>query len=325
MTYDPPRSEPEELAELIDINVDFATKMACPAIRSEHGKGIADLRASFTVLDHLPTNLRQGLFAKPAQFDATVRFSNSAAENDAKRDTHGMAIKVTNVPMETAPKDAKDQRFQDFILLDCPTFVMGDLRDYIPFNRAFLDAKISVSGKLHLAWLLLTHPKRIRPLLRMALNKANGPLSTGYWSTTPYNLGKQVVKYKVQPIDPERPHPKIRGVDGRRDALRRHLAKTSGRFAFGVLVQTDPARQPIDAPEQDWEDNGAQFHALAEITVLAGQPVEAPKDIENRLTFSPGHASVEHAPLGAINRARVAIYSAASRTRKAAFEKEHMS
>ena len=322
MTYRANRSEAEDLAELVDINVAFAGRMACPAKRSEHGKGIADLTATFTVLDHIEKEYRVGLFAQGGSYETTVRFSNSAMQNDAKRDAHGFAMKLHGVPMDSAPVDEDGRRVQDFILLDCPTFVMGDLAQYIPFNRAFLDAKLTLRGKLDMALLLLKNPKRILPLLRLALIRANAPLSASYWSTTPYRLGDHVVKYKVFPIKPQHPLPRIRGEDGRRDALRRHLASAPGLFSFGVLIQTNPAKQPIDAPEVDWEENGASFIALAEIYIPQDQPVEAPEDVENALAFSPGHSAREHFPLGAINRARVAIYAAASRTRQQAAQRE---
>jgi hypothetical protein len=44
--------------------------------------------------------------------------------------------------------------------------------------------------------------------------------------------------------------------------------------------------------------------------------------VENALAFSPGHAAAEHFPLGAINRARVAIYAAASHARQAARDRQ---
>lgn len=313
-----PRSDIEVIKELVDINVDFAARTGCPARRTEHGKGVAVVRATFTVVDHIAQDLALGLFARPATYDALIRFSNSATDNDAARDTHGFAMRVQGVPMPTAPRGTDGAGFQDFILLDSPIFVMGDLPGYVPFNDAFLEAKISLRGKLRLAWLCLRNPSRLPPLLRMGLNRANAPLGTSYWSTTPYRLGPRVVKYKLVPIDPEHPRPRIRGRNGRRSALRDHLARQPGLFKFGVLLQDDPKSQPIDAPQVDWEAQGARFHPLAEIRIARDQPVEALPDVENGLAFSPGHAAAEHFPLGAINRARVAIYSAASRTRQEA-------
>ncbi len=321
MTKLPPMSEAEELKRLVDINVDYVARSPYPTQRSEHGKGVADLRATFTVLDHVPTDFQIGLFAQPGPYEAIIRFSNGAKQNDSKRDTHGMAIKVLNVPMRTAPKGDDGIPFQDFIMLDSPIFVMGSVRNYIPFNQWFLEAKISFYGKLRLGLLLLQNLRWVRSVLRLALHKANAPLSTNYWSTTPYQLGSHVVKYKAMPIGPAEAPP-ISGENGRRVALRRQLDKGPGVFSFGIILQTNPETQPIENPRIDWEEQGAAFTALAEIHIPSEQSVEAPLDLENALSYSPGHASVEHFPLGAINRARVAIYSAGRRARLAAFSKK---
>lgn len=317
----PPKTEVQAISDLVDINVDYGARSTYPARRSEHTKGVADLKATFTVLDQLPSEYRVGLFAAPGSYDAMVRFSNSAMMQDSKRDTHGMAMRVVGVPMETAPKGDDGRRMQDFIMLDSPIFVMGNLGKYIPFNAAFLEAKISLKGKLQLAWLLIKNLRYLPALLRLALNPANAPLSTNYWSTTPYKLGDLVVKYKVQPIGPNRPAPRIWGANGRRTALEKQLAWGPGLFSFGVLVQTNKTTQPLEKPQVDWEDHGARFVPLAEISIPSDQEVAAPPDIENELGFSPGHAAVEHFPLGAINRARVAIYAAAQEARRRAHDR----
>ncbi|NNE52099.1 MAG: hypothetical protein HKN30_06815 [Sulfitobacter sp.] len=315
-----PASDAEVLAELIDINVDYVAKSPYPAQRSEHGKGVADLEGEFRVPGDLPPQFRIGVFAEPRSFPATIRFSNGAVQNDGKRDTHGLAIKLHDVDLPTAPKDADGRGFQDFILLDSPIFIMGGIRPYVPFNRLFLEAKVSLWAKLKFGLYLLRHLPLIRPVLRLALNKANAPLSTPYWSTTPYRLGDMVVKYKVVPLSPHRPGPRISGFNGRRDALREQLDRAPGVLSFGVLVQTDPRKQPLEDPTVDWEDMGVRFQALAELHIPSDQPVAAPSDRENALSYSPGHAAWEHFPLGAINRARVAIYAAAKKARRAAFD-----
>lgn len=323
MTYRTPQTEPEQLSELIDINVDFVAKSPYPTQRSEHGKGVADMQGTFTVPEGLPIELRQGLFAHPGTYPATIRFSNGAVQKDNKRDTHGFAVKVHDVPLETAPVDEAGRSFQDFIMLDSPIFVMGGLADYIPFNRAFMDAKVSLLGKLQLGWLLLCNLRWVKPVLRLALNRPNAPLSTNYWSTTPYQLGPHVVKYKAVPQNRTGPAPRIYGANGRRNALRKQLASGPGVFAFGVLKQTDPKTQPIEDPSVDWEDFGVAYYHLADIEIPSDQIVEAPAAMENALTYSPGHAAREHFPLGAINRARTAIYAAARAARLRAVDKEH--
>ncbi|MFT7596405.1 MAG: hypothetical protein ACI8R4_003740 [Paracoccaceae bacterium] len=318
MTVDP-RSDPEVLAELIDINVDYVAKSPYPTQRSEHGKGVADLTGEFRVLDNVPDRFRVGVFAEPRRYPTTIRFSNGAVQRDNKRDTHGLAIKLHNVTLPTAPMDEDGRAFQDFILLDSPIFIMGGIRPYVPFNRLFLASKISLLAKLKFGIYLLEHLNLVPAVLCLALNKPNAPLSTPYWSTTPYRLGDHVVKYKVVPLSNHYPAPRIVGPNGRRNALREQLDRAPGGLAFGVLLQTDADKQPIEDPSINWEDYGATFHPLAELHIPTDQPVESPPEVENDLSYSPGHAASEHFPLCAINRARVAIYAAAKNARRQAF------
>src|SRR4030095_6244780 len=47
--------------------------------RDAHAKGYAALKAEFTILDNLPEELAQGIYAHPGKHEAVVRFSNGAA------------------------------------------------------------------------------------------------------------------------------------------------------------------------------------------------------------------------------------------------------
>lgn len=322
MLYDPPKSEPELIRDLVDVNLEFVSHMKCPHLRSEHGKGVADVKAVVTILEHIPDHLQTGLFKSPGEYEAIIRFSNSAKFKDNERDTHGMAMKVFGVPMDTAPVGEDGVRFQDFIMLDSPFFPMGDLKPYIPFNADFLEAKYDLMGKLKLFGMLITRPKVFWQTLQLALRRPNAPLATSYWSTTPYQLGdSQVVKYKAVPIRGGALPPPIVGPQGRRDALKRDLAQGPGLMTFGVIVQDNPETQPVEDPSVDWEKAGADFVPVAEIRIPSDQPVDAAPEVENALRFNPGHAAHEHFPLGAINRARVAVYNAASRMRQAEMAK----
>lgn len=317
MTELPPMTESEAIKRLVDINVDYVKRSPYPAQRSAHGKGVADVRAVFEVLDNIPQECKVGLFERPGTYSAIVRFSNGAKQNDSHRDIHGMAVKVLDVPMLTGPKGDDGISVQDFIMLDSPVFIMGSLRSYIPFNHWFLEANVSLKAKLRLGLLVIKNLRWVRTLMRLALHKVVAPLSTSYWSTTPYQLGSHVVKYKAIPVNPATA-PAITGENGRRVALRKQLEKGPGVFRFGVLLQTNPETQPIENPRIDWEENGVEPTVLAEIRITPEQEIEAPVELENALTFSPGHASEEHYPLGAINRARIEIYAAARRARLAA-------
>ena len=317
MTARCPLSEPEKIKALVDIMTDFSQETPTPDLRSEHPKGVADVTARFRVLDHLPEECRVGLFAEAGEYDAVIRFSNSAAMRDDQRDTHGMAVQVKGVPMATSPCNAAGETIQDFILIDSPTFVIGDLGTYVPFAEAFMQAKLNLMGKLKMGLLVLQNLTLLPGLMRLGLKRPNAPLGTPYWSTTPYRLGDLRVKYKAVPIGSPPSPTAIRGREGRRKALARQLAIGPGLFSFCVIISDNRTSQPIDDPSVDWEETGARVVPLAEIHI-PDQAVDAPPELEDALGFSPGHASREHAPLGEMNRARVAIYAAARAARQKA-------
>ena len=66
--------------------------------RGQHPKQHGWVRAKFQVLDDVPAEYKVGLFAKPAIYDALIRFSNGPQRTDRDRGAQGMAIKLIGVP-----------------------------------------------------------------------------------------------------------------------------------------------------------------------------------------------------------------------------------
>src|SRR5579862_8452190 len=89
--------ERQATEELVRINIGAADSTPCYAKRGQHPKHHGCVAATFTVLDGVPSDLRQGLFAKPQSFDALIRFSNGRQQYDRRADAHGMAIKLLHV------------------------------------------------------------------------------------------------------------------------------------------------------------------------------------------------------------------------------------
>src|SRR3954451_14122532 len=67
--------------------------------RDVHVKSHGCVRGEFRVLENLPADLSQGLFARPGAYTAFVRFSNSApwVQPDVVPDGRGLAIQVEGV------------------------------------------------------------------------------------------------------------------------------------------------------------------------------------------------------------------------------------
>jgi hypothetical protein len=297
--------------------------------RAQHPKHHGCVGASFVVASDVPEDLRHGVFAKPGQtFTALVRFSNGRAQDDSEADAHGMAIKLLDVEGKRL-KDLEWQTSQDFVLVDDELFFSGKLDEYEKINRAIADgqesfatqllpkalAKILVGVKLKIA----TKPEDgkgrigegehdvVDALRAFAGQKPSSPLASHYWSTTPYRLGDQVVKYMaVSGRAWERRAEEV-GPSYLAEALTRELAQGGISFEFVVHVHSNEKLHPIDEPDVSWSQNGARTVRLARIDIPP-QEVASGSVRAERIVMSPWNCLEAHEPLGKINLARRDVY-----------------
>lgn len=299
--------ERRAIEQLVCTNLRTVKDLPGLARRGPHTKHHGCVSAIFRVRANIPNDLRHGLFAKPGDFQALIRLSSAVGDNDRKGDVHGFAIKVLGVPGLKMLKGREQESAQDFVLIDTETFLTGDPVPYELFNRLEKTLPRLVRWVSFVRMLLFHFPVMVR-LVRTKLKSKglSSLLGTSYFSTTPYALGPNRVKYVVQP----RETAERRGVDspeGLGDALETALAQGERVFDFGVDIQNDRGRQPIEDPSVNWREAGAEREWIAEI-VIPMQSVDRTAPRAENLTFSPWHTLPEHEPLGYINRARRTVY-----------------
>src|ERR1700733_8242906 len=90
--------------------------------RGQHGRIHGCVRATFQVLDNIPTKYKVGIFATPGTYQAAIRFSSGPQPNDRIPGAQGMAIKLIGIPGRKILKKQADATTHDFILLDFPVF-----------------------------------------------------------------------------------------------------------------------------------------------------------------------------------------------------------
>ena len=272
--------------------------------RDAHPKTLGVLAGSFTVEAGLPAALRLGVFSEPRRFDCWVRLSNASAklQPDTVPDLRGLAIKL----LYTSGRNGRAAPLgQDFVLLSHPTMPLGTVqlfRDLVYYSaeRSMLQLLLKFIATGRLGVLRQLQAARICP---------SSVLDIPYWSTTPYRFGaKREVKYSVLPTSDDRsPQFGARGDDYLSAAMAAHLGAQEASFDFCVQL-----RQP-DMPLEDaavrWDESVSPFLKVATLQVPR-QQVRTPEReaLGEALSFSPGNAWPEHAPLGGINRARVLIY-----------------
>jgi hypothetical protein len=294
-----------------------------PMLRGQHAKAHGCVDATLTVDANLPAALRRGVFATPAQFRSIVRFSNgdSMVKADRDKDVRGMAIKLLGVPGPTLLDDTASAATQDFLLINHPTLMARNVLTYADLlKRANSGNQVSLLTfflSLNLAdWEL----RGLTTLFAMVSHTTANPLEVRYWSTTPYLLGEQAVKYSARPCHAPASQviPSGAGDDYLREALTGSLRTGSACFELLVQVQTDPRAMPIEDPSVEWSETTAPFHKVATLEIPS-QQVDAPGRAQacEKLSYTPWHALTAHRPLGGINRARKAVYKAIATMRHA--------
>jgi len=307
----PAENEQALIEELVRINVGTISDVEKGrAKRKQHTKHQGLVEASFTVLDDVPARLRHGIFADPGRYKALIRFSNGRQTDDRLADAHGMAIKLLDVPGLKLLDGRESETTHDFVLVDHEVFFLDGMAEYAAFNKAAAAAQAGfLAEKLFKVKLILFQLGLARRIKVFAGQTPASPLNGPYWSSTPYRLGPHAVKYKVVAASglgqsTEQP---VKDEDGLSKALVSHLEANSAGFDFGVHLQTDANRHPVEDSTVNWSQAGAEFFKLARIDIPK-QKVDPGAALAENLVFSPWHALEEHRPLGAINRGRRAVY-----------------
>ncbi len=283
--------------------------------RALHHKGHGIFEAKLEIAGDLPEHARHGLFAKPATYEALVRYSNGAGKIQADKvgDVRGIAVKVLGVA-------------GDKVLGDAPTQdLLAILSSATPFRTA--DEFVAVvwatrSPPLALFRLLGSLGLRAFPLVRKLVAGFKQPpaslASKRFFSAVPIQCGPYAVRFAFTPV----------ATDGGELAAGSYAEDLEARLrrgpvAYELALQffVDEAHTPIEDASVDWDSPYVTVGKL----VIAQQDAasERGKRLAERgeaLAFDPWHALVAHRPLGGMMRARKHAYFASTRTREAAAE-----
>jgi hypothetical protein len=306
-----------QIAAVIGGTVAKDQKETGSAHRDAHAKAHGCVRAQFRVNEHLPPELRQGVFQEGREYRSWIRYSNGSgrAAKDSEGDGRGMAIKLLGVQ---GPKLSDDEKAtQDFLMINAPVFFVRDAADYVEFSKAAAAGKpfsFFIHGLNPFRWRF----RELRNALTLIRKRTDNPLDIRYWSLAPYMLGESgPMKYSARPCaaapleKTDRKNPNYL-----RDAMSARLKTSSACFEFMVQLRTDPSRQPVEDPTVEWSEKTSPFTPVATIDIPS-QSFDGPeqqKFCEN-LSMNPWHALPEHRPLGGINRVRKVVYETISKLR----------
>lgn len=328
------RIEPDEetsLQSMIDTMREHLAQDFRPGAMERAGntKTHGILRATLTVHDDLPENLRRGLFAEPASYRCYVRFSGPGPHVEPDIDDVGfisIGVKVMGVP---GPKLMDDEKFtQDFTGVCTPTFVTPNTRS---------NAKLQEWSRRHLPVFYFFDPSgptgtHLLDFLMQGLwNETQyNPLGHEFYSCVPYLLGEgQAMQYRFRSLSrvPRKiPRVPLRPPDNYlRDNMVQTLAQQDVEFHLLVQVQTDAHRMPIEDAGVRWPESLSPAIPVATLRIPR-QRFDSPAQFAfaRNLTINPWHCLPEHRPLGNQSRARKRMYYELARYRQMQNGVEHV-
>jgi catalase len=307
--------------------------------RDAHAKTQGCAVGSFRVGQSYDSRIRYGLFSKPGEYKAWIRFSNGAfrIQPDWKPDGRGMAVKVLGVPGTKILDREENATTQDFLLINYPVFFLSSADEYVkltalqeqgddlgyffghenpaPYSGGRFNARNWHLRELRLGLGVLgVFPPHLPPA---------SVLATRYYSMTPYQLGPSAyVKYSAKPVrcasGGEASGWAGFGGSSLHDDLKQQL-RAGTRFCFDFMVQFQyPGKyMPVEDPTIEWKEKDSPFISVAKIEIGRQDIDQAMKnDFCENLSFSPWHSLPEHTPVGGINRVRKAVYQHISRYRR---------
>lgn len=295
--------------------------------RDVHVKSHGCPVATLEVLPGLPAELRQGLFAEERSYPAAVRFSNSSplSQPDAVPDGRGVAIKVREATGRFLSEGATDPGVQDFVMVDSPSFIAANVKDYLRIEQARLEGvrkpQRAVQAFTGGSW----DPREWRwsgavAAVRAAVRFPIHPAWLTYYSMTPFRFGDYVAKHRLKPAADASAlsgsKSLVRHRDAFRLALEEMLRTSSLTFEFQVQLRTHAERMPIEDAAVVWPESESPYRSVARLVIPPQDLGASPFGRGDALSFNVWNALESHRPLGGVNRSRRAAYQLSTQWRK---------
>jgi hypothetical protein len=308
------------------------------AVRGAHAKTFGVVRAELDILEDVPAEYAQGIYAKPGRHDALIRFS--MASNHLGPDAHlgpvlGCAIKFFGIDGPKLVEDEPDSDTFDLVLKNNPTFIANTAKHYLFIQEIGNDSlKYLARGKEGFRDLLADLLTGKGTLARkdwaweemFAFVKAatqtpvRNPVISTYWTMAAVRHGDFVAKVRMAPAtdNAERLiHPDLdlnSGPDVFGPALVEELQARSFDFDLQVQLCTDLEAMPVNDSTVEWPEHLSPYVTVGRIH-LRQQDISQNFDRGDALAFNQWRVTEAHRPLGEIMQVR-RIYSASARVRR---------
>lgn len=299
------------------------------APRGVHAKSHGLLRGQLRVLDRIPPDYSQGLFATAGEYPVVMRLSTTPGDllDDKVSTPRGMALKIIGVPGERLP-DGQGDSTQDFVMVNGPVFLSPTAKQFLGSTR-LLAATTDKAPALKKAFsaALQGAEKAIEAvggesatLKGLGGHPETHILGETSFTQVPVLFGRYMAKLSLVPVSPELVALKDTPVDldgkpnGLRGAVVDFMTEHHAEWELRVQLCTDLAEMPIENPTVEWT---SPWVAVARISAApqAGWTHGLSVLVDDGMQFNPWHCVAAHRPLGSIMRVRRAVYAASARFR----------
>ncbi len=287
--------------------------------RGLHRKQLLALKANFEVLSDLPPYAKQGLFAKPAKYDAWIRLSNGGmrVQSDSAPDIRGFALKVRGLNGPGALGSTTDH--QDFLMINLPAFSSPKSKEFVELVSALAKGPLAVLGHLFGKYGFSGALKRMKKAKESFGKPFSGFSTEKFYTAAPLKCGPYACRVRMLPASSQ-PDPSAK--ENWAADVKRRVANGDLVHEFQLQFFVDEQTTPVEDASVDWPESEAPYVTVARLTIPK-QSVEGP-DFEKFQTevetsaFDPWGALEDHRPLGDVMRARKYVYFASQKTRGAA-------
>ena len=331
----PPAGEDGTIAEIIATMTSESRKVAAReghTVRASHAKASAFLKGELRVLDGLPPELRQGLFAEPATYPVAVRMAQGPGEHlpDSVSTHRGMAIKVLGAAGPKVDGHAEDT--QDFVLATGPVFPNADAATFLSAIKGIekhagqhdaLKEAVSNTAR-QLDKVVMAVKGDHSPLLDFFGHTPRHPLADTYYSQAALRYGDYVAKLSAVPVSPgqgalgDGPMDTSGRPDAFRDATVAYFGEEGAEFEIRVQLCTDLKTMPVEDASVRWPEDESPYRAVARLVLPRQDALGEARRVfmTERMSFRPTHSLAAHRPLGSLMRARLKTYPALAAYRR---------
>ncbi len=311
------------------------------AVRDEHAKGYGLARGEVEILDGVPAEYAQGIYARPGRHEAMVRFSNGSHQTGADAllgNVCGLGLKLFGIDGPTLLEDEPDSHTFDYAMMNYPIFFANTVEHYVFIHELvlfagpppcdetpemararshqFLHDFLTGMGKLppeRWAW------DELGAFLALAHVKPENLLLSTYWTMGAVRHGAYIAKVRVAPVQEYadrvvwRVFDPANAPDIFRPGLVTELRERPFEFDIQVQLCVDLEHMPVEDLTVAWSETLSPFVTVAKLR-LPLQDIEGDENFEkmDATSMTPWRCTEDHRPLGNIQRARKEAYRQSS-------------